>query len=286
MHARRRFIFGQEWLYVKLYSGPAILEEILIAEILPIIKYFYSGRIIDKFFFVRYFDDEYNIRLRFRLSNSDKLHHTLDLLSQKISPYSDRRILSKVVIDTYDREIERYGSNIIEQIETIFSVNSWQILNILAKESDYHLRWLSCTNIFDSLLGKFGLTTREKYNLFQNGYLTYLKECGNEKSVIDCLRSTYREHKEKINEYIGSEYNMPTIPDSSLTECTLNDAINDILKLNAEGKLDVGFEKLLTSIMHMYYNRVFRTKQRTHELAIYYMMSNFYKSQLIIAQKL
>ena len=56
----RTFNLGDEWIYLKVYSGPKILEKILINEIIQLVELMQREKIIDKFFYIRYFDDDYH----------------------------------------------------------------------------------------------------------------------------------------------------------------------------------------------------------------------------------
>jgi thiopeptide-type bacteriocin biosynthesis protein len=281
MTVKRRFIFGEEWLYLKIYSGPKMLEEILINDLYPVVRYLYSAGMTDKFFFVRYFDEGYHLRLRFRITDLSRQQEVFNLLSEKLKSYSDNRILAKTIIDTYNREIERYGSKTIEQVESVFSINSWEILHVLSYESDYHNRWLCAIKIMDNLLDRFGVTVNEKYNLYQSAYLALLREFGDEKYLKENLKKKYREHAKKISDTMNSKYIIPPIPYPVQNEDKTDSEIKYILELKKKELLEISFESLLINIMHMHYNRVFRVKHRLHELVIYYMMSNYYKSSQI-----
>ena len=284
MEIKRRFIIGEDWLNIKIYSGPRALEEILLNDIYPIIDKAYSSNLISKFFFVRYSDEGYHIRLRFKLTNGKESAELLNQLSEQLNVYSDSRIISKVITDTYNREIERYGSLSIDPIETIFSWNSWQIIKLLIIEQEYKNRWLTGIKIMDDLLNKFGLDTKEKYDIYQQYYLMYAEEFGDNKNVKDELKRIYRGETKDI-ERIMKEILSPDIDYPATGGAGLDSAINEIMDLRADNRLEVPFESLLRSIIHMHYNRLFRIRQREHEYVVYYMMSNYYKSLLMREKK-
>jgi len=58
---KRTFIPGDEWLYIKLYTGYKTADTIL-TEILPeIISKLKDEQLIDKWFFIRYYDPHYHL---------------------------------------------------------------------------------------------------------------------------------------------------------------------------------------------------------------------------------
>lgn len=128
------------------------------------------------------------MRLRFRLVDSKNLGIVLSSISEKLKIYSDNRFLSKVIIDVYNREIERYGHQSIEQVETIFSINSWEILNMLYSEKEYNRRWVNGIKIMDNLLNSFSLNNEKKYDLYQKAYLSLSKEFESNRSIKDELK--------------------------------------------------------------------------------------------------
>lgn len=278
MTIKRRFIFGEDWLYIKIYSGPKILEDILINDIYPIVHFLYSSNIIDKFFFIRYFDEGYHLRLRFKLTDPKMFTTILNVLSEKLRLYSDKRIISKIIIDTYKREIERYGALSMESAETIFSIDSWEILNLLTQESDYRNRWVYSIKLMDTLLNKFRLSNREKYELYQGSYLIWESEFGKTKEIKDTLGKIYREVSDHIEKVLTDNYPFINPDENVLKTLSSEDAVWKVLELRKNNSLEVPFYLFLGSLMHMHYNRIFRTKQRKHEFVIYYIMSCFYKS--------
>ena len=52
MTVKRKFIPGDEWVYLKIYSGPKFLDDLLINEVYETVESLYAARQIDKFFFL------------------------------------------------------------------------------------------------------------------------------------------------------------------------------------------------------------------------------------------
>src|SRR5262249_55544271 len=62
---QRRFPPGSEWLYAKLYTGPATLDQILRVVVKPVVEAVLRAGAADRWFFVRYGDPDWHLRLRF-----------------------------------------------------------------------------------------------------------------------------------------------------------------------------------------------------------------------------
>ena len=66
----------------------------------------------------------------------------------------------------------------------------------------------------------------------------------------------------------------------------LKDSIAKIKDLQTTNKLEVEFIGLINSFIHMMLNRIFKSKQRLHEMVIYSLLYRFYKSEMARKSKL
>ena len=66
--AQRTFIIGDNWLYYKIYTGAKTSELILTESIRPVVEELLKNNIIQKWFFIRYSDPHYHIRIRIYLN--------------------------------------------------------------------------------------------------------------------------------------------------------------------------------------------------------------------------
>ena len=71
---RRTFIPGGDWVYFKLYTGAKIADIIIKNELGKYIFELKQNDIIDKWFFIRYFDSEFHIRLRIHLKENQSFN--------------------------------------------------------------------------------------------------------------------------------------------------------------------------------------------------------------------
>lgn len=284
MEIKRRFLVGEEWLYLKLYSGPGVLEEILLRDIYPLIEELHRSSVISHFYFVRYSDPAYHLRLRLKFPNPNNSIFVLNTISEKLRSICHHRYLAKFVVDTYNREVERYEFPGIEHAESVFSYNSRDILTLLQNiENDYQKRWLGGIKIMDKYLSMFKQSLKDKYELYQQTYLNLLTEFFSDTAKEE-LKRLYRKELGDINKVMTDDLVLSFPVTQLYTESKLS-AISVINNMNEIDPNPEAFKKFLMDIMHMHYNRLFKIKQRAHEFTIAYMMSNFYKSKIIIDSK-
>ena len=150
---QRIFICGSEWLYMKIYSGPRTIENILVNKVFPLLMSLLKNGIIDSFFFIRYTDPNYHIRLRLHFDNTNNIGIVLNKFNQILDSYVCDFIISRVIIDVYNREIERYRDKYIIDVERLFFYDSKFILNyILTNSENEDEKWLIPIKYIDLFL--------------------------------------------------------------------------------------------------------------------------------------
>lgn len=283
---QRKFMIGDEWLYFKIFSGPKTLESILINEIHLLVGELMQEQNIDKFFFIRYADPDYHLRVRFRLSGEPNFTEVVQRFNKIIKPYVENRLIWNVCTDTYNRELERYGRSTISEMETLFCIDSIAILNYLKEtensDNDLH-RWLWGVKYANTLIDLFGLTLQEKSRFCEANSNSFSTEFNLNKPMKIQLDKKYRQEMaglEKILKTDGEDKNIPGIKHIEWYSQQAGPVIQNVLNGLKSNDLEMPLNNLLSSLVHMHFNRLFRTKQRMHEFIIYYFLNKFYKSQV------
>lgn len=281
---RKFFIPGSEWLYFQIYSGYKTLEEILISTGYEFIKEVSEKKIVDKYFFIRYNDPEPHIRLRFHLTEINNIGLVLSLFHSYFDKYVNSNEICNISINTYNRELERYGENIISETETIFYIDSKYLLSILREMHQRLLgiedvRWNIALYITNDLLSAFQYNEGEKYEIMDLLASRYKYEFKLDQHP-DVLNSLFRKHRNLIrkiliekqfgvNDRILKQLEKRKQEISSVAKCILCEE-----KLLMSRKTDY-----VASLIHMSLNRLFRDWPRVHELVIYDMLRKYYKSE-------
>lgn len=122
---------GTEWLYLRLDCSARSHEE-LIVEAQKMADTLIDEGCLQQWFFVRFSDPADHLRLRFKVDQSKLYSHALPALFKWASSLVESALCYQFSLETYDREIERYGGKAaIDLIEEIFSVDSRLVANIL-----------------------------------------------------------------------------------------------------------------------------------------------------------
>lgn len=300
----RLFSPGSEWLYIKIYCGISLMDVILSDIIRPFVIEILENKIIDKWFFIRFFDPENHIRLRLHFTSALHISECLNNISTLINPYLKTREITKLTFDTYKREIERYGENSIELSESIFfqdSVAVISFISLLEGTDGEKFRWLFGLKGIDYLLDDFNIGLEEKYSFLSILQASFTKEFGNSPRLIHLLNDKYRNSMKDINDFLGEDHLLNS--DNSLQEHNSDEEAkkiaNEILNvrsvnssntiieiLRVKEKNNSAIQNLLASYIHMFLNRLFKSNQRKHELVVYHYLKKYYESKLIRQKKL
>lgn len=185
---QRTFVIGDEWLYYKFYTGPKTADIILTQMIKPLTEMFLAENIIDKWFFIRYSDPKLHFRVRFHVKDTRALLPVILQLNAAAKPYIDQHLIWKIQVDSYQREIERYGSRSMEMGETWFFHDSKMIvdmLDMIEGDEGERIRWLFALRAVDAMLNDFQFSMDEKYDLVTMLRESYGREHGMNRSVKD-----------------------------------------------------------------------------------------------------
>ena len=281
MTIKRTFILGDTWMYYKLYCGARTSDIILIETIKPLTEQLLQDKLINKWFFIRYNDPDFHLRIRFELYDVQKIGEVILAIKNALQEYVDDDIIYKIQTDNYQREIERYGSNTIEELESLFYHESAMLLKALDAIEDEELYFLFILKLIDELLNSFGYATQQKLDLATLNTEAYKKEFNADKTLNKQLDKKYRGLKNALTEVLDTTY---THTEYEYLEQVLkekevqtNTLIKKILKYEKEGLLEMPLTNLLSSYIHMLVNRAFRTKQRFYELVSYDFLVRYYK---------
>ncbi len=168
---QRNFSIGSEWLYYKLYTGHKTSDLVLTEIIKPIAQQLTNEKVIDKWFFIRYADPKHHVRLRFHCLDKSSIGRIISVLHEPLEHFMEEDLIWKIQLDTYQRELERYGTETMEFSETIFYHDSDSIVDFLdlieGKEGE-QLRWLFGLRSINHLLDCFDYSLEEKLVLMDS----------------------------------------------------------------------------------------------------------------------
>ncbi|RPH33135.1 MAG: hypothetical protein EHM93_06280 [Bacteroidales bacterium] len=284
---KQNYIPGDEWLYYKIYCGVKTADEILTQVFLPTSTLLKEKNIIDKWFFIRYADPDLHLRVRFHFDNIYNIGIIMHEINSKLQCLVESKKIWKVMLDTYQPEIERYHPMLITHAETLFWIDSETtglFLDSIDGDEGEKIRWMFAFKNIDALLTDFGLSLEQKQQFMASNKETYALEFGMNKNLKFQLDQKYRNIKVDIhlalnlNKENAGEY----LSFVDLLEQRTNriyHTVNDIKKI-ARTNESIDISKLLSSYVHMAMNRIFRSKQRIHEMVVYDFLYRHYKSAI------
>ncbi len=282
---KRVFIPGDQWIYYKIYLNENNAEKILREVIAPVIKKCYKKQLITKWFFIRYGDPDFHLRVRFLLTDSLHINELIEIFNSKATGFLKNKSIQKIQIDTYVRELERYGEYTTELTETFFHIDSDYTLKLikqLNKNVDINFRWLSALLMIDDFFNCFDLTIEKKKELITYMSDSYKLEFGYNRYNSKQFNSKFRENRKMI-ELLFNQKNIPEFFQN--IQLSLSKKRKDLHAFVEEiryydTKKVVQIDALLPSYIHMMLNRLFVSSARLYELIIYDFLKRVYEGQL------
>lgn len=269
----RKYIPKSQWLYAKIYTGVKTADIILEEALQPLLIYLQDEDLIKKWFFVRYNDPKSHIRIRFDLSNINNFDTILSQLTYYLADYLHSGEISDFGLYTYNREIERYGTNCIEDAEFLFWKSSTLILSDYLHFDDEEKIIVSLFYM-DEVLNSLQLSISEKLRWVGIFNLSFKKEFNANKTLNSQLDKKYRTFKPKYLEFLASEEYIEFRIKILINIKESSEILRHVMNNHSERELQGFFQ----SIFHMNINRTFISNQRIFEMIIYDYLNRYYKS--------
>ena len=271
---KRSFPPGSEWLYIKIYVRGGTADEFLDTLVGPLTIKLLTEQLIDNWFFVRYADPDPHLRLRFHCTNHTHIQ-VLDQFNAILAASCLSSFVQRIQLDTYERELERYGFSTILYCEMLFGIDSELVIGWLMDNRETleeESRWLFACERVDTLLTDFGISLSEKVVLLGQLQEAYFIEHGGSKELKKQLNNRYRQWSGRIDSTVNgqpfTQSNDKSILIASLIKKQFSDESDNKPLLNS----------LISSLIHMTLNRIFSDQQRRAELVVYHFMARHYKS--------
>ncbi len=287
--AARVFPPTSSWLYLKLYTGSATADLVLRDAIAPLVSRAMESGAAVRWFFLRYNDPQNHLRVRFG-GEPARLRAVVDWLPELLDPLLRDGRISKWQLDTYEREVERYGGpEAMEISEGIFHADSEAVLAALEElEGDRGTdwRWRLALMGIDRLLSDFGFDLAMRRDLMARLRRGFGDELAVGADLTQQLAQRLREHGEELYSLLTAG---TVAPEHPLAAClaaldrrsvALAPLVAQLRALESEGKLTAPIDALVTSYLHMFVNRLIRSDARAHELVLYDLLHRLTVSRL------
>lgn len=279
-HDNRHLIPGSEWLYAKIYTGSEFADMLLSSSILELVTNLLDSD-VEQFFFIRYFDPHFHIRLRFKLISPEHFNSIISAIYKTVLPFIKTKQIWKIQYDTYDREIERYGLNTMDESESIFYYDSITTLYIiqLIRQNKIGARWPVALLLMDRMFQTFGLDLQQKYTFCEKTAIGYKKEFGIEEHNQQ-LNSIYRNQKTTVVSILESNNSSYYLQDIQRLIDEKTRHISPIVESIRLKTTKEQYYSLVSSYTHMMINRFFISDARKSEMILYDILTRYYKSKI------
>lgn len=278
---------GSSWVYYKLYISSSHADHFLVSKLLPFVKKLLSKKVISKFFFIRYNDPSFHLRIRFEISDIEASQQISSFFYKSTEKLIANDIVWKYEISTYTREMERYNPILIDNVETLFQADSLNCLSILKEISDFpnkeEARWKIALKNIDYYLNIFLKNHLEmKEFIITQMSESFKTEFGFNEFNSKQLNNIYRDNR-KIIDLIISDNDAENLADTFYASIKKQDKnFSDIANVLLEkcNQNNVSMQLYLSSYIHMMMNRMFPSKNRLFELMLYFLLSKHYKGMI------
>jgi lantibiotic biosynthesis protein len=271
-----------EWIYFKIYCHPVASNELLCQVLSPLLTTLCQNQQIRKWFYIRYNDPDYHIRLRL-LADKELAGAVVAAVSRRLKPVLKKRLIDKYNIDVYIRETERYTQKLIRDVEYFFFRSSSLMLSHIRKsarsdmENDFRFDLDIILLSVDELFNAFKLDLARRAAFLNTLYENFYSEFDETKNLKKSLDKKYNELRPELNTIYTS---LPLIKKSygkliifySEAAVIIADKIRKLRTPSAE--------KMLADLIHMHLNRLFVQNPRRSEMIIYYLLFKHYNALL------
>lgn len=291
---KTQYYIGDEWVFYKVYLGPQISDTLLVEYLEPLTQKLLSENIIDKWFFIRYKESDFHLRVRFHLVVEESIGKLILYFNSFLKNLIEENIIWDLQLATYQREVNRYGRKTISLCEEYFFNDSVLISVFLKKYRDTNdfkrFRWLFGLKIVDNALDQFGFLINQKSEMIGFLKTSFRSEFEINKSSNKEISNVFRKHRQEINLILNKNILLKEEGDSIIYNLfddhnsKINPICKKIIELNKDDSLtDLG--AIVGSFLHMSLNRLFQVRQREQETICYDLLDRYYRSKIALLKE-
>lgn len=283
---RRSFPPGSEWLYAKLYCGEATADRLLVETVAPLASQCLASGAAESWFFIRYGDPDWHLRVRF-FGQPEKLHsQVLPALQAAAQRELDRGRCWKFQLDTYEREVERYGGDAgVLAAERMFFADSeacCRLLPLLLGDERAEDRWRVALLAIHALLDDLGFELEQRCQLLRSLRDGFQQEFDWNEQVKERVAKRFRRERAGLERILCADIGeepYPQVREILAQRGVLwRPAVAEFMRLHAAHALTRPLAEIAGSLIHMHVNRLLRAEHRAQEAVLYHFLYELYVS--------
>ncbi|MGH7637582.1 MAG: lantibiotic dehydratase, partial [Gemmatimonadaceae bacterium] len=280
---------GGGWLTLKIYTGHVTADRILRHVLAPAIADLENREILGYWFFLRYADPDFHLRVRLHGQPNVVWGDILPGLHERLQPLIDNDSVFQTVVDSYRPELERYGGPTgLEIAHHVFSADSRCALQVLTSmpdvgsSSDRLVCATAGVNGYYDAFSCLGLSHLAGARLAFDRLASSVWP--SDKDAIAGKRQfsrSFRSSRSAIEEAIATPSR--AVLSVALEPIARRDAVLRVQAARlrdavAAGAISQDVGNILSSYTHMHVNRVLRDYDRVVELGIYDSLMRHHES--------
>jgi len=276
---RRVFPPGSEWTYVKLYAGSATADRLLPETVAPLARRLLGAGAADRWFFLRYHDAGFHLRVRFH-GDAGAIRAELDPLVARLV---DAGLIHDALHGTYRREVERYGGpEGISLAEAVFHADSEAVVDLLDRfepgAAGLDARWRIGVLGTERLLIDLGLEQEMRAALCMRMRAAFEDEFRADPTLRKGIGARIRGELPALEELLAAPAadGHPLAPGIEVLDQRSARMASLARELRAR-RLTTPLEEVAVAFVHMWLNRLHRSENRFHEYVTYALLARLHE---------
>lgn len=282
---RRTFGPGSEWTYLKLYTGSATADRLLRDPVARLAQELVGSGAADGWFFLRYSDSGFHLRVRFHGDPSD-VRPPLEALAARAL---EEGLAHEAMLGTYQREVERYGGpDAILLAERFFHIDSDAVVQLLSMfesgEDGLDERWRVGLVGADALMRDLGLDEQARARQARRTRESFERELRADARLHRSVAEKLRQERAALDELLdatpdGEHPLSPGLRVLAERSARLAPVAAELAALSKAGRLGLPIESLSVSYVHMWLNRLCRSENRLQEYVTYALLDRLHEAR-------
>lgn len=278
---------GSDWLFAKFYLPADRITDLLTGPVADLCAMAENSGLAQRWFFLRYADPGSHLRIRWQGAPDRLLQQLLPQVTDFAGQLIETGRLERLVIDTYERELDRYGGpDGTDVSEAVFHADSATVQHLLALPgpAGHPDRTELAALTVHTLLVDLGLDAEDRLAFYRRQVAGADEESGRRAG------EDYRQRKDRLRRALGpggAEHLDPTgavglvLDDQRLP---LRAAASRLRALAGQGGLTLPPEDLWPSYVHMHHNRLVGGGGQSSEVHLLHLLRRTQEGLLLSAR--